>query len=133
MMQAIKNTTGWMHTVVLTGRLTDASAPELEDEIECLYQEGVTSLTVDLRGLDEVGADGLRALAALNARYTGPGHGLAAIADREEVREQLTAGGTALAPMAEEDADGEEMFRRLARITGAPGTARSTTAVMELC
>lgn len=45
----------WMHTLILKGNLDDRSAAELEEEIECLCQEGVTNLTVDLGQLD--GAD----------------------------------------------------------------------------
>ena len=41
----------WRHKLILTGKLDHRSAPELEEEIECLCQEGVTILTLDLRQL----------------------------------------------------------------------------------
>jgi len=43
----------WRHTLVLTGRLDARSGPELQDEIECLYQEGVSSLVLDIRQLGQ--------------------------------------------------------------------------------
>ncbi len=41
----------WRHKLILTGTLDHRSAAELEDEIECLCEEGVTTLTLDLRQL----------------------------------------------------------------------------------
>jgi hypothetical protein len=41
----------WRHELTLTGTLDHRSAAELEEEIECLCQEGVTILTLDLRQL----------------------------------------------------------------------------------
>jgi anti-anti-sigma factor len=41
----------WTHTLVLTGELDSRSAHTLEAEIEHLCEEGVTGITLDLRGL----------------------------------------------------------------------------------
>ena len=41
----------WMHTLILTGELTHGSAHTLEVEIERLFKEGVTGITLDLRQL----------------------------------------------------------------------------------
>jgi anti-anti-sigma factor len=41
----------WTHTLVLTGELDRRSAHTLEAEIEHLCEEGVTGITLDLRGL----------------------------------------------------------------------------------
>jgi anti-anti-sigma factor len=41
----------WMHTLILTGELTHGSANTLEVEIERLFEEGVTAITLDLRQL----------------------------------------------------------------------------------
>jgi anti-anti-sigma factor len=44
----------WMHTLVLTGELTHRSAHTLEVEIERLFEEGVTGITLDLRQLTHI-------------------------------------------------------------------------------
>ena len=44
----------WMHTLVLTGELTYHSAHTLEVEIERLFEEGVTAITLDLRQLTHI-------------------------------------------------------------------------------
>jgi len=59
----------WRHTLVLTGRLDGHSGPELQDEIECLYQEGVTSLVLDIRQLEAIELVGAQAIASLSALY----------------------------------------------------------------
>ena len=53
----------WRHKLILTGKLDYHSAPELEEEIECLCEEGVTILTLDLRQLDAVDSTGVTAIA----------------------------------------------------------------------
>ena len=50
----------WRHTLILTGRLGTGSTPELQEEIECLCQEGVTSVVLDLRRLDSIEPVGAR-------------------------------------------------------------------------
>ena len=45
----LASTPVWRHRLILTGKLDYRSASELEEEIECLCQEGVTNLTLDLR------------------------------------------------------------------------------------
>jgi len=59
----------WRHTLVLTGRLDARSGPELQDEIECLYQEGVSSLVLDIRRLEAIELVGAQAIASLSALY----------------------------------------------------------------
>ena len=59
----------WRHTLALTGRLDASSGPELQDEIECLYQEGVTSLVLDIRQLETIELVGAQAIASLSALY----------------------------------------------------------------
>jgi anti-anti-sigma factor len=53
----------WRHKLVLTGRLNQRTAVELEDEIECLCEEGVTILTLDLRQLDAIDSVGAKTIA----------------------------------------------------------------------
>ena len=59
----------WRHTLVLKGCLDAQSGPELQDEIECLYQEGVTSLVIDIRQLETIELVGAQAIASLSALY----------------------------------------------------------------
>ena len=70
---------GWRHTLILTGRLDHHSAAELEDEIECLREEGVTALTLDLRGLDEIDAPGEQLIATEGALFKEGGRSFAVI------------------------------------------------------
>lgn len=51
------------HTVVLTGELTHRSANALELEIERLCDEGVTSITLDLRQLTHIDPIGVAVIA----------------------------------------------------------------------
>jgi len=53
----------WRHKLVLTGRLNHRTAVELEDEIECLCEEGVTILTLDLRQLEAIDSAGAKTIA----------------------------------------------------------------------
>ena len=69
----------WRHTLILEGRLDEGSRLELEEEIECLYQEGVTSLRLDLSRLDDVDAAGLQMLVSLGDRCRREGQDVAVI------------------------------------------------------
>jgi anti-anti-sigma factor len=69
----------WRHTLILTGKLDYRSAPELEDEIECLCQEGVTNLTLDLRRLDEIDSTGVAVITFRSALCKRRGHDFAVI------------------------------------------------------
>ena len=116
----------WRHTVVLTGKLDDQSAPEIEDEIECLYQEGVTNLTLDLRRLDEVDRTGVEAVGVLGARYRSQGLDLAMIAGSHVIRRALVERG------ADELLDAEGVGYAFDRGFGNGAVARSTSMVKEL-
>jgi ABC-type transporter Mla MlaB component len=70
---------GWRHTLILTGRLDHRSAAELEDEIDCLRQEGVTALTLDLRGLDEIDSLGTQLVARQRALFGDEGRSFTVI------------------------------------------------------
>jgi anti-anti-sigma regulatory factor len=69
----------WRHTLALKGRLDARSGPELQDEIECLYQEGVTSLVVDIRQLEAIELVGAQAIASLSALYERRGLAVAVL------------------------------------------------------
>ncbi len=59
----------WRHTLALKGCLDAQAGPDLQDEIECLYQEGVTSLVLDIRQLETIELVGAQAIASLSALY----------------------------------------------------------------
>lgn len=69
----------WTHTLVLRGSLDERSAPDLEDEIECLREEGVTNLTIDLRQLDVVDASVMAVVAAQEAAFRRSGRHLSVL------------------------------------------------------
>jgi anti-sigma B factor antagonist len=51
------------HRLILTGELDHRSAPALEAEIERLCEEGVTGITLDLRGLTYIDSIGVAVVA----------------------------------------------------------------------
>jgi anti-anti-sigma factor len=59
----LASTPVWRHKLVLTGRLNHRTAVELKDEIECLCEEGVTILTLDLRQLAAIDSVGAKTIA----------------------------------------------------------------------
>jgi anti-anti-sigma regulatory factor len=63
----------WSHTLILRGSLDRRSASELEDEIECLRQEGVAALTLDLRQLGAIDPRGAQVIASQSTPFKGPG------------------------------------------------------------
>ena len=60
---ALASTTVWRHTLILTGELNRRSAHTLEAEIEHLCEEGVTGITLDLRGLTYIDWTGVAVIA----------------------------------------------------------------------
>ncbi len=85
----------WRHKLILTGKLDYCSAPELEEEIECLCQEGVTILTLDLRQLEAIDSAGARAIACRGTACKGRGHGFAVIPGSRVIRSALAEAGAA--------------------------------------
>lgn len=120
----------WKHRLIVTGNLDHRSAAELDDEIECLCQEGVTVLTLDLRQLDAIDSAGARVIAIRGALCTGRGNDFVVIAESPVVRRALTEAGAAdlLTPDSSED-----VVRRFpARPANGSGAARSTTMIKGL-
>jgi anti-anti-sigma factor len=64
----------WRHKLILTGKLDHRSVSELEDEIECLCEEGVAILTLDLRQLDAIDSAGVNAIVRRGAVCKMRGH-----------------------------------------------------------
>lgn len=85
----------WRHKLILTGKLDYRSASELEDEIECLCQEGVTNLTLDLRHLEAIDPTGAMVVAFCGAACRRRGHDLAVIPGSHVIHGALTEAGAA--------------------------------------
>ena len=83
----------WRHRLVLTGKLDYRSASELEEEIECLCEEGVTILTLDLRQLDAIDPTGATAIAFCGAACRKRGRDLAVIPGARIIHRALTEAG----------------------------------------
>ena len=83
----------WMHTLVLTGELTYHSAHTLEVEIERLFEEGVTSITLDLRQLTHIDPLGVAVIAFRCHLCKRQGHGCLLIAGPPFVQRAFAEAG----------------------------------------
>ena len=83
----------WRHTLILTGSLEDGSARELEEELECLYQEGVTIITLDLRQLEAIDAAGVMMVASCGSTCTLRGQAFAVVTGQPPIQRALADGG----------------------------------------
>jgi len=91
----LANTLVWRHRLILTGKLDYRSASELEEEIDCLCQEGVTILTLDLRQLDAIDPTGATVIAFSGAACRMRGHEFAVIPGSRVIHRVLTEAGAA--------------------------------------
>jgi anti-anti-sigma factor len=83
----------WRHKLILTGRLDCSTVVELEDEIECLCEEGVTILILDLRKLDALDSVGARAIAFRGAACKKRGRDFAVVPGSPVVNRALAEAG----------------------------------------
>jgi len=83
----------WMHTLILTGELTHHSAHTLEVEIERLFEEGVTSITLDLRQLTHIDPLGVAVIAFRCRLCKRQGHGFMLIAGPRFVQRAFEEAG----------------------------------------
>ena len=113
----------WRHTLILTGSLNTSSAPDLQEEIECLYQEGVTSVVLDLRQLDVIELGAVQTVASLSALYKRRGIAVAAIGGCASVHHALIEAETTSERIAS---------RRFSRYLDDAVPARSTEVVKVL-
>jgi ABC-type transporter Mla MlaB component len=120
----------WRHTLILTGSLDGHSTAELQEEIECLYQEGVTSVVLDLRRLNSIDVVAVQAIASLGALYRRRGLAVAVVGGSTSGQLTPTNGHAAVVPMAE--ANGRIAARRFSPAADAPVAAWSTTMIKEL-
>jgi anti-anti-sigma factor len=83
----------WKHKLILAGKLNHRSVTELEEEIECLCEEGVTTLTLDLRQLDAIDSAGVTAIARRGAVCKMRGHDFVVIPGSRVICRALTEAG----------------------------------------
>lgn len=89
----LASTPVWKHKLILTGSLDRRTVVELEDEIECLCEEGVTTLVLDLRQLDAIDSVGARTIAFHGAAYRRRGRALTVVPGSPGVYRALVEAG----------------------------------------
>src|SRR3984893_6793509 len=118
----------WSHTLILKGSLDHDSAVELEDELECLHQEGVTDLTLDLRQLDEIDSYGAHVIASHSTFFKVRGRHFAVLVGSPVIDRTLTEAGGADLVMP---APTEAIARRVPR-SSSHTTDLSTTMIRDV-
>jgi anti-anti-sigma factor len=120
----------WRHRLILTGKLDCRSASELEEEIECLCQEGVTILTLDLRQLDAIDPTGAMVVAFCGTACRKRGHDFAVIPGSRVIhRALIEAGATDLLMF---DRNESVARRHSSRSSHCLSSDRSTTVTQNL-
>ena len=120
----------WSHTLVLRGDLDHHSASELEDELVCLLEEGVTALTLDLRDLHELDPRGAHVIALQSALFKGRDRRLSVLVGSPAVQCALAATG---GPDLVRSEAGEGPSRRFSSISSHRADPDlSTTVTREL-
>ncbi|HEY2200607.1 MAG TPA: STAS domain-containing protein [Solirubrobacteraceae bacterium] len=120
----------WRHTLILTGKLDLQSASELEEEIECLCQEGVATLTLDLRQLSAIDFTGARTIAFRSALCKRRGHDFAVISGPGLIGRTLVEAG-ATDTLTREPA-GDRSHRFSSRSSGGSFSDVLTMMIKEL-
>jgi ABC-type transporter Mla MlaB component len=120
----------WRHKLILMGKLDDRSTPELEDEIECLCEEGVTTITLDLRRLAEIDSAGATAIARRGAVCRTRGQEFAVIPGARVIRCALADAGATNLLMPDPEGNAARHFPS----PSAEGSAayRSTAMIKSL-
>jgi anti-anti-sigma factor len=90
---ALTSTPVWRHKLILTGTLDCCTASELEDEIACLCEEGVTTLTLDLRQLDAIDSVGAKTIALHGVACKGRGRDFAVVPGSPVIHRALADAG----------------------------------------
>jgi len=120
----------WSHTLVLTGELDYRAVTELEEEIECLCEEGVTKLTLDLRQLNAIDSTGVTVIAFRSAVCKRRGHDFAVIPGSRIIHRALAEAGAGRLVTPEGN---EDLGRRFAgRYADVAFADRATTMVKTL-
>ncbi len=130
----LASTPVWRHRLILTGKLDYRSASELEEEIECLCQEGVTILTLDLRQLDAIDPTGATVIAFRGTVCRRRGHDFAVIPGSRVIHSALTeAGATDLLTLDPNDSVvRRSSSRSSSRSSDGFFSDRSTTTIKNL-
>ncbi len=116
----------WNHKLILTGRLDCRTVVELEDEIECLCEEGVTLLTLDLRQLDTIDSAGARAIACGGEACKRRGRDFAVVPGSLAVQRVLAEAGAESLLAGDAGATGVPALVA----SGSTGSPRDTSTVM---
>jgi len=127
--RAIATAHVWRHKLVLIGELDNRSAPELDEEIECLCEEGVTTLTLDLGQLETIDAAGVTAIARRGAFCKMRGLDFAVSSGSRSVRSALAEAGASDLLVAEPDAG---VVRFPDRYSDESAAYRSTAMIKSL-
>ncbi|MGA9876555.1 MAG: STAS domain-containing protein [Solirubrobacteraceae bacterium] len=126
---ALASTPVWRHKLILTGKLDYCTAIELEDEIACLCEEGVTTLTLDLRQLDAIDSVGAQAIALHGAACKGRGRDFAVVPGSPVVHRALAEAGAESLFAGD---PGETGILRLARTSDSSPRGMSTEMIKNL-
>jgi anti-anti-sigma factor len=81
------------HTVILTGELTHRSAHALEVEIERLCDEGVNTITLDLRQLEQIDSIGVAVIAFRSGLCQRQGFGFTLISGPRQIQRAFEQAG----------------------------------------
>jgi anti-anti-sigma factor len=82
-----------MHTLIPTGELTHHSAHTLEVEIERLFEEGVTTITLDLRQLTHIDPIGVGVIAFRCRLCKRQGNGIVLIPGTQSIQHAFAEAG----------------------------------------
>jgi anti-anti-sigma factor len=128
--QTFPSEPAWRHKLILTGKLDHRSASELEDEIECLCEEGVTTLTLDLRQLDAIDSTGVDAIARRGAVCKMRGHDFVVIPGAGVIHRALAEAGAA--DLLTPDPNASVIQCLSSRSAHGPGVYISTAMIKSL-
>jgi anti-anti-sigma factor len=109
----------WMHTLTLTGELTYDSAHTLEVEIERLFEEGVTGITLDLRQLTHIDPIGVGVIAFRSRLCRRQGHGFLLIPGPRSIQRAFERAGVIDRLPFQEDEVAARRLRAAARSRSA--------------
>jgi anti-anti-sigma factor len=90
---AVPSVSRRMHTLILTGSLDRGSVHQLEAEMERLCEEGVSGITLDLRGLTNIEAIGVSVIAFRCGLYQRRGYEIALIRGPRVIQRIFEAAG----------------------------------------
>jgi anti-anti-sigma factor len=122
----LASTLVWRHNLILTGSLDYCTVAELEDEIECLCEEGVTVLTLDLRQLEAIDSVGANTITRHGVACKGRGLDFVVIPGSPVVNRALAEAGAE--SLFAEDSGDTGVLRLAPR--AADSSPRDTSTVM---